>query len=330
MRAGGDHGMRRANSASAPVGGDGDGLGAFASESEEAAPAHAPHGGLKTALYKNSAARQALESPALVPLVVALAVVGYGALTVVWWERDRPAVKPSFSSMPTTSFRPSAPQPLAPEPVAPVAPVATMPLAAESPDIPETFFVPTVARVVDSPVRAVETAVTLPLPQPLESPPPDATEDAVPVPSPTAPAMPPPAVAAAPAAIEAAVTAAPRPVEPRAVDRMTADRNAIGDVLRSYQAAYNALDATSVSTIWQGLDTRGLQRAFSTLTEQDVSFDRCDVSVTDAEHAVASCRGVLRYVPRIGDGEPQQRRLSWSFDFQRAADRWLISSVSAR
>jgi hypothetical protein len=305
--------------------GDGDGLGAFASEAEEAAPPpHGHQGGPKPPLHKQSGARHGLESTALVPIVVALAVVGYGALTVVWWERDTPAVKPSFSSAPTTSFRPSAPQPLAPEPAAPAVP----PPSAGSPgEIPNAFFVPAAARV-DSPARPAETAVTLP--EPLPAPLPDAAEDIVPSPLPNAPAIPDQVVAAAPPAAEAAVIATVRPPEPRAVDRVTADRTAIGDVLRSYQAAYNALDATSVSTIWQGLDTRALQRAFSTLTQQDVSFDRCDVRVTDVDHAVASCRGVLRYVPKIGDGEAQQRRLSWSFDFQRAADRWLISSVSAR
>ena len=94
----------------------------------------------------------------------------------------------------------------------------------------------------------------------------------------------------------------PRTAEPTGVERRTADRDAI--------------DA--------------LQRAFSTLSRQDVSFDRCDVRVMTADRAVASCRGVLNYVPKIGDGSAQQRRLSWSFDFLRAADRWMISRVTAR
>jgi hypothetical protein len=85
-----------------------------------------------------------------------------------------------------------------------------------------------------------------------------------------------------------------------------------------------------VSTFWQGLDTRALQRAFATLSQQDVTFDRCDVRVSGQDRAAAICRGVLRYVPRIGTAEPQQRRLSWDFEFQRAAGRWLIASVSAR
>jgi hypothetical protein len=306
MKAGGDHGKA--------LSGDDDGLGAFASEADETPAPHA----------HRSAARHALESPALVSVVVALAVVGYGALMVVWWERDKPEVKPSFSSSRTTSFRPGAAPPPAPPPAAPV---VETPRVAESPrESADDLFVPAVARTA----AAARPGDAVPvLPEPLPVPLPDASEDVIPVPAPIAPA-PEPVVAAAPPAAEAVAIAPVRPIEPRPVDRVTADRNAIGDVLRSYQAAYKALDATSVSTIWQGLDTRALQRAFSTLTQQDVTFDRCDVRMTDADRAVASCRGVLRFVPRIGDGEPQQRRLSWNFDFQRAADRWLISSVSAR
>ena len=86
----------------------------------------------------------------------------------------------------------------------------------------------------------------------------------------------------------------PRTAEPTGVERRTADRDAIGGVLESYR------------------------------------FDRCDVRVMTADRAVASCRGVLNYVPKIGDGSAQQRRLSWSFDFLRAADRWMISRVTAR
>ena len=290
-----------------------DDLGAFASERDEHAPA--------------PVSRHALESPRLVPLVVALAVIGYGGLMVLWWERDKPDVKPSFSAAPTTSFRPSAPKP-APEPVAPAAPA--QPRAAEQPgEVPDDFFVPAVARA-DTPARPAEAAAALP--EPLPPPVPDAAEDVVPpprVPAPARDVAPAAATPAGPPAADAVITAPARPVEPGA-DRIATDRVAIGDVLQSYRTAYNALDATSVSTIWQGLDTRALQRAFSTLSQQDVRFDQCDVRVTAADRAVASCRGVLSYVPRIGDGTPQQRRLSWNFVFQRAADRWLIASVSAR
>jgi hypothetical protein len=312
--AGGQHGRR---------GDESDDLGAFASETDEIAARVSPHS-------VHGAARRALDSPALVPIVVALAVVGYGGLTVLWWERDRPEVRPSFSSTPTQSFRPSAPQaPSDPQPVASAgAPAAT---ATVSDAAPDDLFVPAVARA-DSAPRPSEAAASFRperVPVPLAQP--DGAED---VPSPQ-PAFPPsipdaPIAAALAAPGEAAVVPSPRAAEPSAIERLSADRDAIGGVLQSYRSAYNALDATSASTIWQGLDTRALQRAFSTLNRQNVSFDRCDVRLTATDRAMASCRGVLRFVPKIGDGSPQERRLSWTFDFQRATDRWMISSVTAK
>ena len=281
MRASGDNGE--------------EGLGAFASESEPQATAAPPR----------SLARHALEQPRLVPLLVVVAVVAYGGLIVLWWERDTPEVKPSYSAAPTTSFRPTVARP-SPEPEAPSAGAPPRPAEALG-EVPDDFFVPVAAR-----------------PEPIPAPAADTAEDAVVSPL---PAVPDPAPA--PEAVVTAAPVAPPPVVAIADPAVTA-RVAIGDVLQSYRTAYNALDATSVSTIWQGLDTRALQRAFSTLSQQDVQFDRCEVRVTTPDRAVASCRGVLSYVPRIWDGTPQQRQLSWNFDFLRAADRWLIAAVSAR
>jgi hypothetical protein len=293
------------------VGGDhDDGLSEFASESDERPrPAR-------------SLARRAVESQRLVPLLVAGVAIGYGGLMVLRWERDSHDIKPSFSAAPTTSFRPIA---SAPEPKVPASTRA--PEARRPADARDDVFVPAVARA-DSPARPTEAAAALPEPVPATVP--DAAEDVVPPLIPSVATVPfdQPAAVSPPAV--AAVTAAPRAPEPVVVDPIAADRAAIGDVLQSYRTAYNALDATSVSTFWQGLDTRALQRAFATLSQQDVTFDRCDVRLTGQDRAAATCRGVLRYVPRIGDAEPQQRRLAWYFDFQRAAGRWLIASVSAR
>jgi len=316
MSAGGDHGR---------PGPESEGLGAFASEADGKVASAPPRAGRK-------AARRVFESPALVPIAVALAVIGYGGLTVLWWERDRPEIKPAFSSTPTQSFRPSVPQ--APSEPAPQAPTtgAASPVTSVNNGVPSDLFVPAVARA-DTATRPSASAVA-PRPDrvPLPPLPPDAAEDVpVPAPAPIEPrTVPDASVAGLAPAGDAPVAAPARAAAPSSVERRAADRDAIGDVLHSYRTAYNALDATMASTIWQGLDTRALQRAFATLTRQDVSFDRCDVRVTAEDRAVASCRGVLSYVPKIGDGSPQQRRLSWNFDFQRAADRWMISSVTAR
>lgn len=125
------------------------------------------------------------------------------------------------------------------------------------------------------------------------------------------------------------VPAAPMPVAPVIVDAAASDRAAIDRVLGTYQQSYSSLDAGMVSTIWRGLDTRGLQRAFNGLDSQRMSFEHCDVHV-GGDTAKASCTGVLDYVRKIGQPNPLQKRLSWNFELQRTGDRWLISGVDAR
>jgi hypothetical protein len=106
------------------------------------------------------------------------------------------------------------------------------------------------------------------------------------------------------------------------------DRSSIERVLAQYRDAYDRLDAPSAAVIWPRVDTRALSRAFSTLAEQDVSFDRCDLDITGVK-ANAQCTGEIRYVRRVGDQEPRVRRMSWSFAFERVEDRWQIAQVTA-
>ncbi len=114
------------------------------------------------------------------------------------------------------------------------------------------------------------------------------------------------------------------------LDAEALDKAAIDRVLGTYQQSYSALDAGMVSTIWRGLDTRGLQRAFDGLDSQRMSFDQCEVTVEDNK-ASAFCTGVLDYVRKVGQTNTLQKRLSWHFDLERTDDdRWLISKVNAR
>jgi hypothetical protein len=115
-----------------------------------------------------------------------------------------------------------------------------------------------------------------------------------------------------------------------AVDSLEVDRSAVKDVLAAYRKSYNDLDAAAVSAIWKGVDERALQRAFSSLSRQNLSFERCDVRVPGADRAVARCEGVLSYVPKFGDALSQQRRMTWNMDFRRAGERWMIVGVNAR
>ena len=110
---------------------------------------------------------------------------------------------------------------------------------------------------------------------------------------------------------------------------VSSERAAIRGVIDAYRAYCERLDAVSAATLWRGVDTRALSRAFSTLSSQTLAFDQCDIEVAGARAAVV-CNGTLSYVRRVGDQTPQSRRLSWSFDLERIADRWMISGVTAR
>ena len=120
------------------------------------------------------------------------------------------------------------------------------------------------------------------------------------------------------------------PAAVTAVDPLAADRSAVKEVLAAYRKSYNDLDAASASAIWEGADERALRRAFSSLSHQNLSFERCDVRVPTGDRAIARCDGVLSYVPKFGDRVPQQRRTTWNMDFRRNGDRWLIVGVTAR
>jgi hypothetical protein len=135
-----------------------------------------------------------------------------------------------------------------------------------------------------------------------------------------------------------AARAAPTPVVPsasgaviplpRAAAALSSDRASIERVLEAYRDAYDRLDASSAAVIWPRVDTRALSRAFSTLSSQDVSFDSCALDIAGAQ-AKAQCVGAIRYVRRLGDQTPRERRLSWSFALERVSDRWQIAHVNA-
>lgn len=101
------------------------------------------------------------------------------------------------------------------------------------------------------------------------------------------------------------------------------DRDLRGD--RRLRAARCRLGRLTVA----GWDTRALTRAFSTLSRQNVSFDRCEITV-DGARATAQCDGAIEYVRRVGDSTPHSRTTSWAFALDRAAGTWRISNVTAR
>lgn len=107
------------------------------------------------------------------------------------------------------------------------------------------------------------------------------------------------------------------------------DTAAIRRVLETYRRAHSSRNAAMVAGIWRAIDTAALQHAFDGLDRQNMSFDRCDVTLNQGT-ATASCSGVLDYARKPSPANAVQERLALEFDLQRVDGRWLIANVEAR
>jgi hypothetical protein len=86
--------------------------------------------------------------------------------------------------------------------------------------------------------------------------------------------------------------------------------------------------ARTLNALWQGRDTRSLDRAFATLRRETLAFRSCGMRMTDADRAVARCQGSAATL--AADGAPSSRSPVWTIDFQRTGGRWQIARVSMR
>lgn len=133
---------------------------------------------------------------------------------------------------------------------------------------------------------------------------------------------PPPAAATPPTAT------VPSPAVSLAVSTAAA-RTDIEALLTTYRSAYSRLDARAASRVWPSVDAEELARAFGSLSRQELTFERCSIAIRDRA-ATADCQGSLRYIPRVGRSNWQERSAAWSFDLAKAGDDWTISQVRAR
>jgi hypothetical protein len=133
-------------------------------------------------------------------------------------------------------------------------------------------------------------------------------------PSPSTPVPPRPAPAEP---SRAAATAAPGP------DPVTGIRRALDD----YARAYSERDAVAASQVWPAVDARALARAFDQLSEQSVTFSRCDIRPEGGDRAQASCTGRATWVPKVGDRSPREEARTWRFALTREGDEWVIEQV---
>jgi hypothetical protein len=103
----------------------------------------------------------------------------------------------------------------------------------------------------------------------------------------------------------------------------------INTTLRRLQAAYEQRDARLAKAVWPTVNERALARAFEGLRSQNVTFDRCRMSVLSVS-ADVECRGVMSYVPRVGSQDQRTESRQWRFRVRKGDDQWLITNAEAR
>jgi hypothetical protein len=119
-----------------------------------------------------------------------------------------------------------------------------------------------------------------------------------------------------------APAAAPIPASRRELD-------AIQQLIGQYAQMHDQLDARAIASIWPTVDTHELNRIFSRLQQQNLSFDSCVFALAQST-ATAQCNGWLRYVPRVGNQTPHNEHHLWTIQLARASGTWSIVNVSAR
>jgi hypothetical protein len=282
------------------------------------------------------------------PWVAAALVFGTMVLAASWIEESR-----LLQSRAVTAVAPlvatAAPEPIVVEPIAeaaePTGTAGERPL--EQPDAPPTPATP-LSRPTPAPIP--DRVTTTPTQEPAAPPPPSpqppsrppaqlgapSTSTTTPVPMMAAPIqdisapVPPPR----PAPVVARNTAEPAPALPPVVPATplptsNADEVQVKQVLQRYRVAYEGLDARSAQAVWPAVNQVALARAFDGLESQRLTFDACNVELQGSSHALATCRGTARYVPKIGSRQPRIEPRIWSFALRKIGAEWKIDNARA-
>lgn len=115
---------------------------------------------------------------------------------------------------------------------------------------------------------------------------------------------------------------------PRTPRPSAATTTAVLQEVRRYEVAYTRMDAAATHAVWPSADRESLVRQFTGLREQYLRLERCVVE-GQGDAALVTCRGTLRYRPRLGDHSTRVHRGAWRFALERRADGWVIASVDA-
>ena len=153
--------------------------------------------------------------------------------------------------------------------------------------------------------------------------------------SPASPAQPVAPIPALPATFDAGATLAPpgTPLDPSVlgstvVESRTSDTDAVRQAIRHYERAYEDLDVVAAARVWPSVDQRRLGRAFGTIQSQGLTFDRCEIQVSEMS-ATARCHGAIQFVPKVGSRIPVTAQQEWLFRMRKRDTTWQIEDVSA-
>jgi hypothetical protein len=132
------------------------------------------------------------------------------------------------------------------------------------------------------------------------------------------------------------VTSAPAPREislsPEALttlpgDEITDDELAVRSAIRSYEQAYERVDAAAIARVWPTVDQRALSQAFDAVTSQGIGLEHCAIAL-NGEQATAQCRGRHKYVGKANNSVTIASEQQWLFKMRRAGGQWKIEDVS--
>ena len=229
---------------------------------------------------------------------------------------------PTRSSLPAVDPPASAERAAPGEAPGPTSSQGRAPVPSPSTSLPEPAApLVTMARTASldrggAPTGALDPAPSVPAPT---SAPPPAAESAPP-PLTTATGTPPAAMASAPPPPPSSAAASGANV---AADAVEGVRRALDE----YARAYSARDALAARQVWPAVDARALARAFEQLSEQEVTFTRCEIRPDGGDRAQAACTGRATWVPKVGDRTPRAEARTWRFALTREGDDWVIDQV---
>ena len=111
----------------------------------------------------------------------------------------------------------------------------------------------------------------------------------------------------------------------------TAELNAVLRTVTRYAEALTRMDVREAAAVWPSVDQRMLSSAFQTLAKHRVMFDACtiDIPAEAADTAVATCHGLVEFVPKVGRRAPQLASQQWRFTMNRVGNGWQIQTAHA-